>query len=164
MRKQTIISVVFLSGMLGLPESVYALEGDMAFHGTLIAPPPCRINEGGQIDVDFGDRVGVNKVDGVNYRTPVNYAISCEPGAGNWTSVLSLSGSSADFDYYALKTNRVDLGVRVYLNDKPFMPNTEVTINLANLPQLEAVPVKRTGGVLTEGGFEASATLQVNYQ
>lgn len=34
---------------------------NMKFSGTLIEPPPCTINNDGQVDVDFGNRVGVKK-------------------------------------------------------------------------------------------------------
>lgn len=38
-----------------------AEEVAMQFRGGLIAPPPCTINAGAKIDVDFGSRVGIKK-------------------------------------------------------------------------------------------------------
>lgn len=139
-------------------------DADMAFHGTLIAPPPCTISDNNRIDVGFGDRVGIKKVDGVNYRTLVNYQIQCEKGkSGNWALTLSLSGTSASFDKNALVTNKAELGIRIYANDKPFMPGSAVNITLNNPPRLEAVPVKKVGSDLNEGAFEAWATLRADY-
>lgn len=140
-------------------------EADMTFHGTLIETPPCTINDGNQVEVDFGDRVGINKVDGENYRQQLNYQITCDkaPG-GNWALTLSLSGSMSEFDNDALLTNKSGLGVRVYQGDKPFTPNSSVKINLANPPRLDAVPIKQTGATLTEGVFEAWATLRADYE
>lgn len=57
-----------------------AEEVAMQFRGGLIAPPPCTINAGAKIDVDFGSRVGIKKVDGVNYRQAIDYHLDCEPG------------------------------------------------------------------------------------
>ncbi len=140
-------------------------EADMTFHGTLIEPPPCTINDGNQVEVDFGDRIGINKVDGENYRQQLNYQITCDKAlGGNWALTLNLSGSAAGFDNDALLTNKTGLGIRVYQGDKPFTPNSSVKINLANLPRLDAVPVKQTGATLTEGGFEAWATLRADYE
>lgn len=160
MRKQMTPVMVLLAGLLG--GAVQAT--DMTFHGTLIAPPPCTINGGEQIDVDFGDRVGITKVDGVNYRMPVNYQISCENAGNGRTMSLSLSGAVTGFDGEALQTDKSDLGIRVYRNDVPFTPNSAVDIDPTNPPLLEAVPVKKVGTTLKEGTFEALATLQADYQ
>lgn len=140
-------------------------EADMTFHGTLIEPPPCTINDGNQVEVDFGDRVGINKVDGVNYRQQLNYQITCDKAVGGtWALKLSLSGSAAGFDNDALLTDKTGLGIRVYQGDKPFTPNSSVKINLANPPRLDAVPIKQAGATLTEGVFEARATLRADYE
>lgn len=156
---------LLLAGLLGTTFLVQAAgEADMTFHGTLITPPPCTINDGERIDVNFGERLGINKVDGVNYRMPVNYQISCEQGDSGWSLSLSLSGTPVVFDEQALQSDRADLAIRVYWNDTPFTPNSRLDINPANPPRLEAVPVKRTGATLTEGAFEAWATLQADYQ
>lgn len=165
MRKQLIRDALLLV-VLGLPITVLAAGGaDMAFRGTLIEPPPCTINDGNRIDVDFGERVGINKVNGVNYRQLMNYQITCDTSTpGNWALTLSLNGRVAGFDAEALVTNKENLGIRIYQNDVPFTPNSRLDIDLANPPRLEAVPVKNVGSTLTEGAFEAWATLQADYQ
>lgn len=162
------LKVLLLScGLIGVFAPVQAKDGEanMAFHGTLMEPPPCTINDGNQVEVDFGDRMGINKVDGENYRQGLNYQITCDSSAGgSWALTLSLKGSAAGFDREALLTNKGSLGIRVYQNDKPFTPNSTVKINLANPPRLEAVPIKQTGATLTEGAFEAWATLRADYE
>ncbi|WP_411752404.1 fimbrial protein [Serratia sp. (in: enterobacteria)] len=140
-------------------------EANMTFHGTLITPPPCTLNDGNRIDVNFGEQVGIKKVDGVNYRQRMNYQITCEgAGSGNSALTLSLSGGATGFDSEALLTDKANLGIRVYQNDKPFTPNSTLKIDLANPPRLEAVPVKNAGATLTEGVFEAWVTLRADYQ
>ncbi|WP_447885645.1 fimbrial protein [Serratia fonticola] len=163
----TINALLLACGLMGEITLAQAKggEADMTFHGTLIEPPPCSINNGDQIEVNFGERVGINKVDGVNYRQELSYQITCDnPGNGKWALKLSLSGGAAGFDRDALLTDKANLGIRVYQNDTPFTPNSTLKIDPANPPRLEAVPVKQAGATLTEGAFEAWATLRADYQ
>ncbi|MBH3259022.1 fimbrial protein [Serratia marcescens] len=148
------------------PPSLWAAaEADMQFRGTLRAPPPCSINDGGTVEVDFGLRVGIKKVDGSNYRQAVNYRVRCDtPGALPWEVMLTLKGNATGFDKAAVQTDNGNLGIRVYQNDKPFTLNSGIKIDPANPPRLEAVPVARPGTTLKEGAFLATATLQAEYQ
>ncbi|OQV35963.1 pilus assembly protein [Serratia nematodiphila] len=166
MKQKMAANTLLLTGLLSIALSVQAEgDADMTFRGTLVEPPPCSINDGNQVDVDFGERVGINKVDGVNYRQQMNYQIICENGSsGNWALALSLSGAAAGFDNNALITSKSNLGIRVYQNDKVFAPGSTLNIDLANPPRLEAVPVKKADTTLTEGAFEAWATLRADYQ
>ncbi|AXK22904.1 fimbrial protein [Serratia nevei] len=166
MTMQTMMNTLLLALVWG-GSGVALADGDvdMTFRGTLIEPPPCTINDGERVDVDFGERVGINKVDGVNYRQIMNYQITCDnAGSGSWALTLSLTGAAAGFDEQALQTNKTDLGIRVYQNDKPFTPGSTLAIDISNPPRLEAVPVKREGATLTEGAFESWATLRADYQ
>lgn len=157
---------LLLAALLGIAASALAKgEADMRFHGTLITPPPCTLNDGNRIDVDFGDRLGVNKVDGVNYRQVMNYQLTCEKDdTGAWAMMLSLDGPPVGFDEYALPTSKNNLGIRLYQNDTPFAPGSALKIDPGNPPRLEAVPVKKSGSTLTKGDFDAWATLRANYQ
>ncbi|WP_411749728.1 fimbrial protein [Serratia marcescens] len=164
--KKMMINTLFLLGSVTFSQSSLAAgDVDMVFRGTLITPPQCTINDGNRIDVDFGDRLGINKVDGVNYRQPVNYQVSCDNNnSTGFSLMLSLSGTPTDFDADALQTSKAGLGVRMYQNNKPFTPNTELVITQNNPPALEVVPVKKMGAVLDKGSFEAWATLKAEYQ
>lgn len=155
------VTALLFSGALSCT-SLLAAE-NMSFYGTLIEPPACSINDGQRIEVDFGDRVGVNKVDGVNYRQPVNYRITCDPGSG-WSMLLTLSATASGYDNAALATSVDDLGIRILQNGAPMQLNRPYAIGAQNPPLLEAIPVKRPGSSLKEGAFEATATLQVMYQ
>lgn len=157
----TLYSSIFL--LMALSGQATAAD-NMRFSGTLIEPPPCTINDGGKVDVDFGDRVGVSKVDGVNYQQPVNYKITCTPGAGAWNMTLTLVGTPADYDEAAVASNMDDLAVRLLQNGKRFTLNQPIPIKRSAPPTLEAVPVKRPGATLQEGAFEATATLLAVYQ
>ncbi|AQT64340.2 fimbrial protein [Serratia marcescens] len=165
MIRRVVLKILLFIGMLSFNIFAWAIDGDMSFHGTLIEPPPCVISGGQRVEVDFGD-VGVNKVDGVNYRRGLNYQVTCEDitNSGKWGLKMSLSGNGTGFDKNALVTSKANLGIRLYQNDVLFTPGSSIDIDLDNLPRLEAVLVKETGSILAEGAFEALATLRADYQ
>ena len=163
MRRYWLIRALLLLAVGGSCEGLRADMG-MQFRGKLIEPPLCSINGGKTVDVDFGERLGVNKVDGVNYRQTVDYRINCEGNAGKDGMTLILSGTASTFDNTALQTSMGDLGIRIYQNNIPMAPGSKIVVNPSSPPQLEAVPVQRAGAVLDKGLFEATATLQANYQ
>ncbi|HID9396045.1 TPA: fimbrial protein [Serratia marcescens] len=143
----------------------FPLQGaDMQIKGALIEPPPCRVNDGGVIDISFGPRVGIKKVNGENYRQKINYTINCEPGVKGWVLVLALVGTAADFDHTALRSDKMSLGIRVLHDKQPFLPGVSMIINAGAPPELEAVPVAEGGVLLSEGEFSASASLLAYYQ
>lgn len=146
--------------VLGYGNSAVA---NLTFDGTLNEPPPCIINGGSAIEVDFKD-VGINKVDGVNYLKSVNYVITCSPDTLPWEMVLMIQGAATSFEPSALQSSVADLGIQLLQNGVPFNLNTLLPINPSAPPVLEAVPVKRPGAALETGGFAASATLLAEFQ
>lgn len=136
---------------------------NVAFNGTLIEPPPCTINDGSTIEVDFKE-VGISKVDGEHYRQPVNYIITCTAGTLPWEMILTVRGTATTFESSAVQSSVVDLGIKLLQNGLPLELNTPLVITPSSPPVLEAVPVKRPGSTLAPGGFTASATLLANYQ
>ena len=145
--------------------SVPGMAADnMKFSGTLIEPPPCTINNDGQVDVDFGSRVGVKKVDGVNYLQVMNYRIKCDPSVSARDMTLEIIGTPADYDAAAVSSNVTDLAIQIKQNGVPVELNKPIHISMTTPPILSAVPVKRVGATLVEGPFEATATLRAVYQ
>ncbi|WP_338628351.1 fimbrial protein [Yersinia intermedia] len=145
--------------------STLAYADNMLFSGTLIDPPPCVINGGNTIDVPFGENLGVNKIDGTNYTKAVPYSVTCGaaiPGMDLGLTIISASVTT--FDAAALQTNIPNLGIRLLKNGVPFTLNTRVVYDNNNPPVFQAVPVKASGATLSEGAFEATATLLVDYQ
>lgn len=136
----------------------------MEFRGTLLEPPPCTINSGNNITVDFGLKVGIKKVDGVNYMQDINYDLVCEPNTHSWVLKLKLTGNPTSFDNAAVQTNISGLGIKILRDGQPFIMGSEITTTPISKPQLRAVPVQQPGILLTEGAFEAVATLQADYQ
>ncbi|WP_368925988.1 fimbrial protein [Serratia marcescens] len=156
---------MLLCGVLLSCYSVQAAEQvEMRLRGTLRVPPPCKISDGGTLEVNFGDRIGIKKVDGVNYRQAIDYRIRCEsPGALPWEMQLTLKGVATTFDLAAVQTDNADLGIRIYRDAVPFTLNSSMKIDPASPPRIEAVPVAKPGVSLAEGKFAATAMLQVEY-
>ncbi|NVZ50780.1 fimbrial protein [Pseudomonas sp. B6002] len=138
-------------------------SANLTFSGILNEPPPCTIDAGNTIEVDFGD-VAVKRVDGVKYRRSVPYTINCGPATLPWALRLSVNGTPTAFDGAAAQTNVPALGIRVFQNNLPFSLNTPMDIVLSTPPTLEVVPVKQPGATLPPARFAAVATLLAEYQ
>ncbi|CAI1772527.1 Minor fimbrial protein prsF precursor [Serratia quinivorans] len=129
---------------------------------TVVAPPPCVINDDRPIEVEFGD-VMTTRVDGDNYKMPVNYMLSC-PGAPSNAMKLQVKGTGAAFDSTVLQSNKADLGIELRQGDSKLAVNGWLNFTYPNKPELWAVPVKQRGATLTGGEFSAGATMEVAYQ
>ncbi len=138
-------------------------SANVTFSGTLNEPPPCTIDAGNTIEVDFGD-VGIRRVDGTHYRRGVGYAISCGSNTLPWALKLSVNGTPTAFDGSAVQTSVPGLGIRLFQNNVPFALNTPLDITLSSPPTLEVVPVKQPGAVLAPARFTAVATLLAEYE
>ncbi|TNV10780.1 pilus assembly protein [Buttiauxella sp. B2] len=144
---------------------------DISLHGTLIEPPPCYINGGEAIAVRFGDHVGINKVDGLNYKQTIDYGVVCDDDFADpsWVLGLTVKGTSTSFDEAAVQmqidgSTQQDLGAKILLGGKDFPLNKRVEINQGSLPVMESVPVKAPGATLPDGYFHATATLMADYE
>ncbi|WP_187321937.1 fimbrial protein [Serratia marcescens] len=161
--KRTCSLLAYGLALWSLHGNALAGEALMAFSGTLNAPPPCVINNGQRIEVEFGEQVGISQVDGQRYLQNVNYDIDCEGSAGQ-TLGLTLVAAASGFDTAAVPTNVPDLAIRLLLAGNPLVLNKRVPIEGGNKPRLQAVPVKRPGGALKPQAFSAQATLVADYQ
>ncbi len=150
--------------LAGIVISSTAGAVDLQIKGTLISALPCTINDGGELDIDFGKRVGIDKIDGVNYRHEIPYKVKCDETASSLPVTLTIYGEVVFFDDAAIKTNKGNMGIRVYQNGSPFKVGKSILINPKSPPMLEAVPVRAPAGLLTTGEFEAVATLRADYQ
>lgn len=141
----------------------------VSFTGTVLLAPSCKVTspESGRIEVSFGDNVGITKVDGIHYRQPLNYRITCNNAKPAGTGlVLTLKGDVASFDttQAALQTSVEGLAIRILQNGSPMVINQPIRVTQDALPTLEAVPVKQSGITLQVGPFEVIATLLADYQ
>ncbi|RAX00322.1 MULTISPECIES: fimbrial protein [unclassified Photorhabdus] len=144
------------------PVSNFSGKTPVNIYGVVIAPPPCVINNGNTIDVDFGD-VMITRIDGVNYMQPVKYTVKCEKMPANAMKMM-ISGNTASFDPAVLQTNHTGLGIAVIHNGRKLPVNDWMKFNYPDFPELHAVPVKDMAAVLQGGDFGAGATMMVEYQ
>lgn len=135
----------------------------LKFDGTMIEPPPCVINGGSPINVDFGNEVMTTRVDGVNYIKDVNYILSCTEATSK-TLRMQIKGGGASFDSTKLSTDKNDLAIALTANGNALPVNEWLNYNDPSKPALKAVPVKKTGATLTGGAFKATATMMIDYQ
>lgn len=161
MKAMMVSCVLVLGGVL--PNTLVWGSTDINFHGTLISPPPCEINEGNDINVPFGD-IGINKVDGVNYLKTLDYTVTCDESTEPWSMYLTLTGEMTSYDTAAVNTSAQGLGIKVFQGGRPFTLGEPVPVNPTALPVLTAVPVKDPSATLTEGDFVGTATLKAEYQ
>ncbi|BEM58655.1 pilus protein [Serratia marcescens] len=142
-----------------------AQADNMSFRGTLLDAPPCSINGGKPVEIDFG-AVGVNKVDGDNYRQTFTLEYECE--GTNSDMQLRYLGNATDFDSAAVQTNIADFGIRLQHQRNgvvtPFKVGGTLPIpSYQGSSNFIAAPVKKAGVALKEGAFTATATLQLEY-
>ncbi|UAN45221.1 fimbrial protein (plasmid) [Serratia sp. JSRIV001] len=138
---------------------------DVSITGNLVESLPCKINNDDPIDVDFGDDLIINKIDGTAYSVTISYNVACADTTGNVR--LSFQGRAAAFDATAVETSRAGLGIRLLLGGRVLAINSTAgtVINPAALPVLSAVPVVNGGAGQepTDGPFTATATLLASY-
>lgn len=135
----------------------YSYAVKINFSATLIRVN-CVVNNDKPAEIDFGDTVGVNHIDGVRYQQRIPISIVCRTPPGKQLE-LAFSGITSNFDASALFTGIEDLGIRIMQNNQPIIINQRFTLDDATQPVFYAVPVKRAGSDLKSGRFNALATL-----
>lgn len=132
------------------------------FHGTLIVVE-CSINSGQRQVVDFGDAVGIHRIDGKRYEQPVPFSLDCKNYAGGQMPAMTLTaeGTATSFNEAALTTNVTGLGIELRSNGTAQPLNKAVNLDYGNLPSLTAVPVADPSVELQEQPFTATVRLTV---
>ncbi|CAI0906074.1 fimbrial protein [Serratia proteamaculans] len=159
-----LVGALGLVVLVGLPVAQAAETANVTVRVTIVAAPPCVINNNNNIEVNFGNDVLTTRVDGSAYKKmPVTYSINCSGGPSNSVKML-IEGSGAGFDNAMLRTNQTDFGIALLNNGSRYPINSWTNFNASSPPRLEAVPAKRAGVMLKGGPFSAGATMKVEYQ
>lgn len=139
-------------------------QADVTFHGTLIEAPPCVLNGGEPVVVDFGNEVMTTRIDGEEYKMPVAFTLDCS-GASSSKQRLRISGAPADFDPQAIAGGmQPGFAIALYDGEQRYTPGKWLPFTDPAVPKLYAVPVKKNGVTLTGGAFSVMASLVVDYQ
>jgi len=138
---------------------------EVKFSGTLINLT-CKINNDDKIDIDFGNEVVAELLDGTKYKKPMLLPVKCNQDYNGDLS-FTIHGVDAGFETTAVKTNIDGLGIRFVdgKDSKVFLKlNTPYTYNQPGNISLEVVPVKAKETKLEGGDFQASVTLTMEPQ
>lgn len=134
----------------------------IVIQGVIIAPPPCVINNGETIEIDFG-AVLTTRIDGVRYRQPVDYQATCE-NMPHPLLTLSLIGTPSEFNHDYLTTSIDGLAVSFHANGQSLPLGQTLNFTFPDFPKLEATPIKDAAVELPGREFVTSATLEIAYQ
>lgn len=138
-------------------------ETQVLIKGYLLTPPPCKVNDGNMIEVNFGP-VAIKTIKGYDQKREINYQITCKENLNNWNMYLSIDGTKSSFDLNGLKTNINELTIKFMMGDSIIDLNKKYPVNLNNPEKIWAVLVKKENSTLTPGNFTAGGTLFVEYQ
>ncbi len=158
--KRTLVA----SGMLLLSGGLQA-AAVVNVQGTLL-PPACRVDNGagGDIQVDFGDDININRLNGNSYRQAVTYRVTCGTDGQDWPLRLRFEGLSNAWDSQSLATSDPNLGIRLLLNGAAVNFGADYPVPDSNsLPVLSAAPVSNSADAPQEGAFTATASLLAEY-
>lgn len=162
-QKNTVLVMLLFCINAGFPAGAAVENTAVAkFHGTLVVVE-CSINAGGRQMVDFGDAVGIHRIDGKRYEQSVPFNLDCKNYAGGQMPAMTLTpeGTATSFDEAALATNVSGLGIELRSNGTPLPLNKAVSLDYNNLPSLTAVPVVQPSTELSAQPFAATVRLNV---
>ena len=159
-KKERIASALF-SGLL----TVVALwspssraDTPINISGNVLAAPSCTINSDKNIEVDFGNLVDIDKINGDNYKRVIAVQISCKNMTGN-TQVARINGPivGAGFDAGLLKTTQQYLGLKLMVGGYKYTPGSDIKFDYARpFPTVEVVLVRSRNGSPSPGLFRSS--------
>lgn len=129
-----------------------------------IRSAPCTVNNNNTINVNFGDAVNINDIDGKKYMQDIVYSVECSGGfSGGMT--LSIQGNPADFDDgAALDAGHGGLGIEIQNEGEKLTLGKAINFEYPAFPLLQAVPVMKAGATLDTGDFSAGATMVLGLQ
>ncbi len=162
-QKNGVLAMLLFCISAGSPAGATAVNTAVTkFHGSLIVVE-CSINAGQRQAVDFGDAVGIHRIDGKRYEQTVPFNLDCQNYAGGQMPAMTLTaeGNATSFNEAALATNVSGLGIELRSNGTPLPLNKAVTLDYSNLPSLTAVPVVQPSTELSAQPFTATVRLNV---
>lgn len=138
-------------------------ETEVNFMGTLQEAPLCTLNNGQPIEVDFGDGVMINRIDGIEYKKAIDLKIDCSQAVSQ-AHKLRIRGTAANFGTGLLAGNQTGFAFAFSHNDTALPLDEWIKFTAPQVPSLSVVPVKQAGANLTGGAFRTLASLVVEYQ
>lgn len=128
-----------------------------------VLSPPCTINGGRDIFVNFGTGILPGSINGINHEKPIPYTVNCPAGASNLLK-LQVAGTGAAFNASLLSTNRNNLAIEMKSNGTRLAINNWIDFVYPTQPALSAVLVRNSTGPISLGIINATATIIVEYR
>lgn len=130
---------------------------------TVLNPPPCTINDGRTIEVDFGEIVTSDVLHDAISR-PINLNLQCSSMSKNQLR-LQIQGTPAkDYPDYLL-VSYSPIAIKFTSNGQVLPINSWLNFSWPDAPELRVATFhKPSWGVQGGVSFSASATLRVEYQ
>lgn len=154
---------LFLTGIIvSLPLTNANADAGINFHGSLIVVE-CTVNNDSKQVVDFGNAVGIHRIDGKRFEQPIPFKVECKNYAGGEVPALTLTleGNATTFNDAAVKTNVNGLGIELRSNGRAQSLNQPLTFDYKSVPVLTAVPVADPSLPLSAQSFTATVKLTV---
>lgn len=139
------------------------------------ATPYCGVTDltgSDEIKVDFGTSLPMSQIDGSQHEKPIPYQIYCDNPTGYTQLKIRFIGANAGFGDRLLATDQDNLAIEIRQGGVALPVGTGIVFDpqygggagqYVNGPSFTAVPVRRAGSNLTEGLFNANATLVLEY-
>ena len=161
-RAKQAVSAMLLTVLASGAAQAAVKEASARFHGTLIVVE-CSLNGNTKQTVNFGDAVGIHRVDGKRYEQPVPFTVSCQNYAGGDVPALTLTleGTATSFNDAAVATDVTGLGIELRRDGVAQPLNKAVQFDYKSIPVLTAVPVADPSVALSAQPFTATVKLTV---
>ncbi len=179
MLKRSGFAGLMAAGLLLVSAQVSAVDVQVKITGTILIPP-CTVNDGKTIEVDFGD-VSVTDVANDRNRRKVDVPFGCSYSQGK--AYVKVAGTQLGSNTNVLKTDVDNFGIALYQGDgtatKLILGDGKnngkeaigypIEKGLTGSGQgngtftFTAVPFKEGNGTLNAGKFEASANMSISY-
>lgn len=164
------MAVLMVSGLLLTSWQTSAVDIPITITGT-VQIPSCQINNGGLIEVNFGN-ISVEDVTHNRNHRKINVPINCTNTQG--TAYVKVIGTPLGSNSHVLATNINNFGIALYQGDsvsnKLILGEGAGSIGYpinaglsGNSFTFTAALFKNGGGELSAGSFKASATMSIRY-
>ncbi|MCK7268877.1 hypothetical protein L8O48_17590 [Enterobacter cloacae] len=169
MNKASLFFAIFILSLINTGRVSAGGEAlNLSVRGVIEDAPECTINGNDMIDVDFGDAVYSQKIDGLNYkRQKLIYNMSCSNMLSTSLKVKVVSTSGEGFESGMIGTNRDGLAIRLYSDNGVLHTDEFLNFTYNNDsggPNIYAVLAAKETSELVEGTFSGAGTLVILYQ
>lgn len=131
--------------------------------GTIVASASCQINNGNNIEVDFGEVVN-SQINGVNYKKTFDLKLNCRGGKSNTVRLRFIGTAHPQLPNALEVAGNGGLGIQMMRDGVAFQPYSWFQFEYPNLPIFSAVPVKAPGSKIIGGSFGTTAVIEIDYQ